>query len=72
VKLVHKRAEEGRIAVRNVRRDAHDNLKHGLKDSKITEDENRRANDQLQKTTDKYIGEIDQLVAHKEKEIMEV
>ncbi len=72
VKLVHKRAEEGRVAVRNIRRDAHDNLKHGLKDSKITEDENRRANDQLQKTTDKYIGEIDQLVGHKEKEIMEV
>jgi ribosome recycling factor len=72
VKLLHKRAEEGRVAVRNIRRDAHDHLKHGLKDSKITEDENRRGSDQLQKTTDKYIAEIDQLVAHKEKEIMEV
>ncbi|MDQ6767320.1 MAG: ribosome recycling factor [Candidatus Eremiobacteraeota bacterium] len=72
VKLVHKRAEEGRIAIRNIRRDAHDQLKHGLKDSKITEDENRRSNEQLQKTTDKFIAEIDQLVAHKEKEIMEV
>jgi ribosome recycling factor len=72
VKLLHKRAEEGRVAVRNIRRDAHDHLKHGLKDSKITEDENRRGSDQLQKTTDKYIDEIDQLVVHKEKEIMEV
>ncbi len=72
VKLVHKRAEEGRVAIRNVRRDAHDQLKHELKDSKITEDENRRANEQLQKTTDKFIAELDQLVMHKEKEIMEV
>ena len=72
VKLVHKRAEEGRVAIRNVRRDAHDHLKADLKDSKITEDENRRANEQLQKTTDKHIAEVDQLVAHKEKEIMEV
>jgi ribosome recycling factor len=72
VKLVHKRAEEGRVAVRNVRRDAHDRLKTALKDHKVTEDENRRANEQLQKLTDKYIGEVDGLVAHKEKEILEV
>jgi ribosome recycling factor len=72
VKLVHKRAEEGRVAVRNVRRDAHDRLKTALKDHKVTEDENRRANEQLQKLTDKYIAEVDGLVAHKEKEILEV
>jgi len=72
VKLVHKRAEEGRVAIRNVRRDIHDHLRSVLKESKITEDENRRANEQLQKITDKFIGEVDQLVAHKEKEIMEV
>jgi ribosome recycling factor len=72
VKLVHKRAEEGRVAVRNVRRDAHDRLRNALKDHKVTEDENRRANEQLQKLTDKYIAEVDGLVAHKEKEIMEV
>lgn len=72
VKLVHKRAEEGRIAIRNVRRDAHERLKHALKDSKVTEDENRRANEQVQKTTDKYITEVDHLVATKEKEILEV
>lgn len=72
VKLVHKRAEEGRIAIRNIRRDAHDHLRHSLKDAKLTEDENRRANEQVQKATDKYITEVDQLVAHKEKEILEV
>ncbi|HLW37503.1 MAG TPA: ribosome recycling factor [Candidatus Eremiobacteraceae bacterium] len=72
VKLVHKRAEEGRIAIRNVRRDAHERLKHLLKDSKVTEDENRRANESVQKVTDKYISEVDHLVATKEKEIMEV
>jgi ribosome recycling factor len=72
VKLVHKRAEEGRVAVRNVRRDAHDRLRQALKDGTISEDENRRANEQLQKVTDKYVAEIDRLVEHKEKEIMEV
>jgi ribosome recycling factor len=72
VKLVHKRAEEGRVAVRNVRRDGHDHLKSDQKDGKITEDEGRRANDQIQKLTDKSIAEIDALVHNKEKEIMEV
>lgn len=72
VKLVHKRAEEGRVAVRNVRRDGHDQLKAAQKDSKITEDESHRANDQVQKLTDKFIAEIDSLVQNKEKEIMEV
>ena len=72
VKLVHKRAEEGRVAVRNIRRDGHDHLKHGLKENKISEDENRRSNDSLQKLTDKYIAEVDALASGKEKEIMEV
>ncbi|HYK53395.1 MAG TPA: ribosome recycling factor [Candidatus Eremiobacteraceae bacterium] len=72
VKLVHKRAEEGRVAVRNVRRDGHDHLKVAQKDSKITEDEGRRANEQVQKLTDKHIADIDALVHNKEKEIMEV
>ena len=72
VKLVHKRAEEGRVAVRNVRRDGHDHLKTAQRDSKITEDEGRRANEQVQKLTDKFIADIDHLVQNKEKEIMEV
>ena len=72
VKLVHKRAEDGRIAVRNVRHHGHDGIKHAHKEGKITEDEMRRANDQIQKLTDKYIAEIDTLAQSKEKEIMEV
>ena len=54
------------------RRDGHDHLKTALKDSKVTEDENRRANEQIQKLTDKHIADIDALVHNKEKEIMEV
>ena len=72
VKLVHKRAEDGRVAVRNIRRDGHDHIRHDLKESKITEDESHRLNEQLQKLTDKYIAEIDGFVQNKEKEIMEV
>ena len=72
VKLVHKRAEEGRIAVRNVRKDAHNHVQHAQREGKITEDEGRRGNDQVQKLTDKFIADIDGLVQSKEKEIMEV
>ena len=72
VKVVHKRAEEGRVAVRNIRRDGHDHLKTAQKDAKISEDEARRANDQIQKLTDKHIGDVDAAVQSKEKEIMEV
>ena len=72
VKVVRKKAEDGKIAVRNVRHKIHDDLKGQLKDHKITEDENKRAQEQLQKVTDKFVKEIDALVASKEKEIMEV
>ena len=72
VKLVHKRAEEGRVAVRNVRKDAHNHVQHAQREGKITEDESRRSNEQVQKLTDKFIGDIDGLVQTKEKEIMEV
>lgn len=72
VKVVKKKAEDGKVAVRNVRHKIHDDLKTQLKDHKITEDDNKRLQDQLQKLTDKFIKEIDQLVASKEKEIMEV
>jgi ribosome recycling factor len=72
VKIVHKRAEEGRVAIRNIRRDGHDHLKTMHKDSKVSEDEFRRANDQVQKLTDRFIGDVDALVQGKEKEIMEV
>jgi ribosome recycling factor len=72
VKVVKKKGEEGKIAVRNVRHKVHDDLKAQLKDHKITEDDSKRMQDQLQKLTDKYVKEIDQLVVLKEKEIMEV
>ncbi|HEV3154481.1 MAG TPA: ribosome recycling factor [Candidatus Baltobacteraceae bacterium] len=72
VKVIKKKAEDGKVAVRNVRHKIHDDLKTQLKDHKITEDDNKRLQDQLQKLTDKFVKEIDQLVASKEKEIMEV
>ena len=72
VKVVKKKAEDGKVAVRNVRHKIHDDLKAQLKDHKITEDDSKRLQDQLQKLTDKYIKDIDQLVAAKEKEILEV
>ncbi len=72
VKLVKKKAEDGRVAVRNVRHRAHDELKTQLKSHEITEDDNKRMQESLQRLTDKFVKEIDGLVAAKEKEIMEV
>ena len=72
VKVVHKRAEDGKVAIRNVRHKTVDAIKSLLKDHKITEDENKRAADQLQKLTDKFIKDVDSLVHSKEQEIMEV
>lgn len=71
-KVVKKKAEDGKIAVRNVRHKAHDELKAQQKSGEITEDDNKRMQDQLQKMTDKFVKEIDALVVAKEKEIMEV
>jgi ribosome recycling factor len=71
-KLVKKKAEDGRVAVRNVRHKAHDELKGQLKSADITEDDNKRMQETLQRVTDKYVKEIDALVVAKEKEIMEV
>lgn len=72
VKVVKKKAEEGRVAIRNIRRDVNDKLKGQQKNGDISEDELRRLQDDVQKLTDKYIKEVDQLVAAKEKEIMTV
>jgi len=71
-KVVKKKAEDGRVAVRNVRHRAHDELRAQLKTHDITEDDNKRMQDSLQKLTDKFVKEIDALVVAKEKEIMEV
>ena len=72
VKVVHKKAEDDRIAIRNLRRDANDGIKKLEKDKVISEDEAKKAQEDMQKLTDKYIKEIDHIMASKEKEIMEV
>ncbi len=72
VKHVHHRLEEARIAVRNIRRDLHNDLREFEKEKLITEDDLKRGEDDLQKTTDKFIEEINRLGQNKEKDIMEV
>lgn len=72
VKLVKKEAEDAKIAIRNIRRDANEGLKKLLKDKVVSEDDERRAQDEVQKLTDKFVAEVDKLVAEKEKEIMTV
>ena len=72
VKLLHKLTEEARVAVRNVRRDANDEVKHRQKDEGLSEDDVRREQAEVQKLTDQYIAKIEELMKHKEAEIMEV
>ncbi len=72
VKVVHKKAEENRIAIRNFRRDANDMIKKLEKEKSISEDEGKKAQDDMQKLTDKYVKEVDQVMSGKEKEILEV
>jgi ribosome recycling factor len=72
VKLIKKFAEEGKIAIRNIRRDAIEHLKKSEKDEHYSEDERKRAEQDVQKMTDKFIKDVDGLVVLKEKEIMEV
>ncbi len=72
VKVVKKKAEDGKVAVRNVRHKCVDELKTLLKDGKITEDDNKRAGERVQKVTDKYVKDVEALVATKEREILEV
>ena len=72
VKVARKYGEEAKVAVRNVRRDANDSLKKAEKDKEITEDALKRATDEVQKLTDRYVGEVDGRCQAKEKEIMEI
>ncbi len=72
VKVVHKKAEDCRVAVRNIRRDANDAIKKMEKDKVVSEDEAKKAQDDIQKLTDKIIKDVDHIMASKEKEIMEV
>ncbi|MDR1901743.1 MAG: ribosome recycling factor [Treponema sp.] len=70
-KIAKGQAEQSRVAVRNIRRDGNDELKKLLKDGELTEDEESKASDELQKLTDNYIAKINQILDEKEKEIME-
>lgn len=72
VKDVRKKAEESKVAVRNIRRDALDKLKALKKDNKITEDDEENGEKKIQKSTDKFCKDIDELASKKEKEIMEI
>lgn len=72
VKVVHKKSEDARVAVRNLRRDANEMIKKVEKEKTISEDEAKKGQEDMQKVTDKYITEIDKIMAAKEKEIMEV
>lgn len=71
IKVVRGEAEQGRVAVRNVRRDANDKVKALLKDKEVSEDEDRRSQDDIQKMTDAYIKLLDSSLADKEKELMD-
>lgn len=72
IKIVKGEAENARVAVRNIRRDANNDLKQFLKEKEITEDEERRGEEQIQKITEKKVSEIDAMLAEKEKDLMEI
>jgi ribosome recycling factor len=72
IKVVRHEAENARVAVRNVRRDVMNELKEMLKEKLLSQDDDRRAQEEIQKLTDKHVAEIDQVLAEKEKELMQV
>ncbi|MEX0900483.1 MAG: ribosome recycling factor [Gammaproteobacteria bacterium] len=72
IKVVKSEGEGARVAIRNIRRDANNDLKALVKDKEITEDDERRAADDIQKLTDRFIAEVDQLLAAKEAELIEI
>ena len=72
IKQARAEAEKGRVSVRNIRRDANGNIKDLLKEKEISEDEQRQSEEQIQKLTDRFIAEIDSLLAAKEKDLMQV
>ncbi len=72
VRHVHKLAEEGRVSIRNVRRDANEQIKKAEKDHELSEDNSKRAQENVQELTDKYINQIDELVKMKEEDIMTI
>lgn len=72
IKVVKGEGEDAKVAIRNLRRDANNSLKDGIKNKEISEDDERRTQDDVQKLTDKYVAEVDKLLAQKESELMAV
>ena len=72
VKVVRKKGEEAKVAIRSIRRDANETIKKSKKDGEITEDDQKKMEEDAQKATDSYVKDIDKIIADKEKEIMEV
>ncbi len=72
VRVLHKMGEDGRVSVRQARKDANDEIKQRQKDGELSDDEVRREQDQVQKLTNDYVSKIDELLQHKEVEVMEV
>ena len=72
IKVVRNEGEQGRVSIRNIRRDANSQLKDLVKDKAISEDDERRATEVVQKLTDKYIAEVDAVLAEKEKDLMAI
>lgn len=72
VKLARVEGENGKVAVRNIRRDANQHIKGLLKSKEISEDDDKRGEERIQKLTDKFVADIDQLISEKEKDIMEI
>lgn len=72
IKVVKSEGEDAKVAIRNIRRDANNELKAKLKDKEITEDDDKRGQDDIQKMTDKFITDVDKLTADKEKELLTV
>lgn len=72
VKIAKRVSEEGRVMIRNVRRDANEAVKKLQKEGKLSEDDLKKSEAEIQKTTDQYIAQVESLLSHKEKEIMEV
>ena len=72
IKVVHQLAEEGKVAVRNVRRHSKDEMERLHKEGQLSEDDLKRSEKELQKLTDQHVAEIDEMILHKEKELLEV
>jgi ribosome recycling factor len=72
IKVVRTEAESAKVAMRNIRRDANDSLKKLIKEKEISEDDERRSQDEVQKITDKFIAEIDKLLQTKESELLAI